>query len=103
MTDRPPVTDDARAEAALDAVIALHRPYGIYDECDCPNPVEGVDGHVKVEDVGITCALMYRVCHECCIDDGYQREECFDCHGHWAGEKYQCPTVEAIKEEPGDE
>ena len=89
-TDLPALLD------TVEAVLALHRPCGIYDECDCPNLVEGVDGHVSVEDVGITCALMYRVCYECCTDDGYQREECSDHHEHWAGEKYLCPTMEAI-------
>lgn len=80
------------AEAALDRVRELHRPFRIYDECghqhalnDDGNPPDGV---VEIEEVGLTCAdgLMYSICWTCCTDGylGYQREDCLN-HAHGRG------------------
>lgn len=79
--------------AAVERVRKLHRPFGVYSECDCEDTSSG---HVEVEDVGTTCNLLYAVCSECCTDDGYQREDCANYHDHHLGERYHCPTIRAL-------
>ena len=95
--------DNARAErdalaAKVERVRALHRAFGIYDECDCDDPDPAT--HLDVDDVGLTCNLMYRVCAECCRDDVYQTEDCASYHDHRLDEDYHCPTIRALDEEP---
>ena len=94
---------DAAAErdalaAKVERVRALHRAFGIYDECDCDAPDPAT--HLDVDDVGLTCNLMYRVCAECCRDDVYQTESCANYHAHRLDEDYHCPTIRALDEEP---
>ena len=94
---------DAAAErdalaAKVERVRALHRAVGIYDECDCDAPDHAT--HFDVDDVGLTCNLMYRVCAECCRDNMYQTEGCASYHAHHIDEDYHCPTIRALDEEP---
>ena len=94
---------DAAAErdalaAKVERVRELHRAFGIYDECDCDAPDPAT--HFDVDDVGLTCNLMYRVCAECCRDDVYQTEDCANYHDHRLDEDYHCPTIRALDEEP---
>ena len=94
---------DAAAErdalaAKVERVRALHRAVGIYGECDCDAPDPAT--HLDVDDVGLTCNLMYRVCAECCRDDVYQTEGCANYHAHRLDEDYHCPTIRALDEEP---
>ena len=96
-------TDSLRAErdalaAKVERVRALHRAFGIYDECDCDDPDPAT--HLDVDDVGLTCNLMYRVCAECCRDNMYQTEGCAIYHAHRLDEDYHCPTIRALDEEP---
>ena len=98
-----PALLDAAAERdrlaeAVERVRALHRAVGIYDECDCDAPDPAT--HLDVDDVGLTCNLMYRVCAECCRDDVYQTEDCANYHAHRLDEDYHCPTIRALDEEP---
>ena len=95
--------DAARAEvdalaAKVARVRALHRAVSIYDECDCDAPDPAT--HFDVDDVGLTCNLMYRVCAECCRDNMYQTEGCASYHAHHIDEDYHCPTIRALDEEP---
>ena len=94
-------TADMRERDALAAKIerirALHRAVGIYDECDCDDPDPAT--HLDVDDVGLTCNLMYRVCAECCRDNMYQTEGCASYHAHRLDEDYHCPTIRALDEE----
>jgi len=83
--------------AALRGVLDLHKPMRIYDECECADPVVGVDGHVDIEEVGITCHLLYVACQECCVESREwpeQAEWCHDRHDHEANG--QCPTLDAL-------
>ena len=84
--------------AKVERVRALHRAVGIYDECDCDAPDPAT--HFDVDDVGLTCNLMYRVCAECCRDNMYQTEGCASYHAHRLDEDYHCPTIRALDEEP---
>ena len=98
-----PALLDAAAErdalaAKVERVRALHRAVGIYDECDCDDPDPAT--HLDVDDVGLTCNLMYRVCAECCRDNMYQTEGCAIYHAHRLDEDYHCPTIRALDEEP---
>ena len=83
--------------AKVERVRALHRAVGIYDECDCDAPDPAT--HFDVDDVGLTCNLMYRVCAECCRDNMYQTEGCASYHAHRLDEDYHCPTIRALDEE----
>lgn len=84
-----------RVAAAEERVRALHRPVGIYDECDCPDLAKA-EGHLDVYEVGITCNKLYEVCAECCCDDGYQTEDCAIYHEHKLGETHHCPTIRTL-------
>ena len=91
---------DAAAErdalaAKLAEVRALHRPVGIYDECECSDEAK-TEGHEDVEEVGLTCNRMYTVCAECCRDDVYQTEDCANYHDHKPDEAHHCPTIRAL-------
>lgn len=75
------------AQAAIGRVRAIHKPFGIYEECNHDHTDEDVaDGQaVNVNEVGLTCddGLMYRICMECCVDgEEYQSERCMDSHEH---------------------
>ena len=97
----PALLDAAAERDALAAKVArvraLHRAVGIYDECDCDAPDPAT--HLDVDDVGLTCNLMYRVCAECCRDNMYQTEGCAIYHAHRLDEDYHCPTIRALDEE----
>ena len=76
-----------KGNAILERIRVLHKPFGIYGECDCADKTDA--GHVYFTHVGLTCALLYRVCAECCTyGDGianYQTEECAGTHTHAKG------------------
>lgn len=82
-------------DAPLAALRDLHRPFGIYDECDHKH--EAVDGDVvDVDDIGLTCAKLYDVCRECCLGgNDSQTEECVEGHDHGPG-KPICKTAEIL-------
>ena len=98
----PDLLDAAAERDALatkvERVRALHRAVGIYDECDCDDADPAT--HLDVDEVGLTCNLMYRVCAECCRDNMYQTEGCASYHAHRLDEDYHCPTIRALDEEP---
>ena len=81
--------------AKVERVRALHRPVGIYDECECSDEAK-TEGHEDVEEVGLTCNRMYTVCAECCRDDVYQTEDCANYHDHKPDEAHHCPTIRAL-------
>ena len=90
------LTDERDALAAAVArVRALHRPVGIYDECECSDEAKA-EGHEDVEDIGLTCNRIYTVCAECCRDDVYQTEDCASYHDHKPDEAHHCPTIRAL-------
>ena len=88
-----------RLAAQVEQVRALHVPVRIYDECECEDTT--TPGHVDVEEVGITCNLLYIACRECCtsgVDIRYQTEDCANGHDH---RDTQCPTIAAL-DGPGE-
>ena len=87
-------TETRLLAAKVEAVRALHRAVGIYDECDCDDPDPAT--HLDVDEVGLTCNLMYRVCAECCRDDVCQTEGCANYHDHRLEEDYHCPTIRTL-------
>ena len=85
--------------AALQAVLDLHRPFTIWDECDCTPEQKGDEAtHVEVDEVGRTCNRLYIVCEECCTGPYGQMEHCADDHDHTLNPVDRCPTVRAIEE-----
>ena len=87
-------------EAALAAVLRLHRPWKLYTDCGHKH-VFG-DGSVEIEDIGLTCEVMYDICLECCTDGGdYQSENCASNHAH-GKDLPICKTAAAIAFELGD-
>jgi len=99
-TDVPWLIEQVRKrDAALQAVLDLHRPFTIWDECDCtPEQKDDETTHVEVDDVGRTCSRLYVVCEECCTYSGYQTEDCAAGHDHTLDPADRCPTVRAIEE-----
>ena len=91
-----------KALAALEAVLALHRRVGIYDDCECDDKT--TPEHEDIYELGVTCNKVYEICAACCRDDVYQSEECANYHQHDTGGHY-CPsgTVAAIAEALGVE
>jgi hypothetical protein len=77
----------------LEALRALHQPFGIYTECGHDHVEEDFEAGrcIEVDLVGLTCeeGLMYRICKHCCTDDAhfeqYQTEHCATAHDHGAG------------------
>lgn len=89
------ILDLLDAAEALERVRALHRPYSIYGECDCPEEKDE-STHVEVEEVGRTCNKLAVVCFECCTaGSGYQSEECAYAHTHALVGPY-CNTLRTI-------
>ena len=94
MVERDLIAEVRRLQAAAERVRALHAPFRIYDECECDDTT--TPGHVDIEEVGITCNLLYVVCRECCtsgVDIRYQTEDCADGHDH---RDAHCPTIAAL-------
>lgn len=91
-----------KALDALEAVLALHRRVGIYDDCECDD--KNTPEHEDIYEIGVTCNKVYEICAACRRDDVYQSEECVNYHQHDTGEHY-CPsgTVVAIAEALGIE
>lgn len=88
------------AEARIEAVKAIHKPFKVFDECDHDHGDEPADESpgatvVDVDGIGLTCNHMYSICTACCTDDG-QTEYCADGHDHGRG-KPICPTTAALE------
>ena len=98
-TDVPALLVEVRRlQAAVERVRELHGPFRIYGECECEDTT--TPGHVDIDEVGITCNLLYVACRECCtsgVDIRYQTEDCADGHDH---RDAYCPTIAALD---GDE
>lgn len=96
--------DVRRMAEALAAVLTLHKPWRVYDECACIEPSSDDGNHVQVDEIGLTCAVLYLACRECCSDGGdgeYQTEECANSHEHTMDDPDRCPTVAAITQALG--
>lgn len=95
--------------AAVEAVLALHKPFRIYEECEHAHAYDGgTEGEWSaVVDCGdfLTCedGYLYTICRECCGEGalGNQREECASGHDH--SQCWPCSTAAAISAElPGE-
>ena len=83
-----------RLQAAVERVRELHVPFRIYGECECEDTT--TPGHVDIEEVGITCNLLYTACRECCTSGAVYRYQTEDCDaGHDHRDTY-CPTIAAL-------
>ena len=90
------VYDISRARL-IQALKALHAPYGIYDQCDHQH-VESDQDAVYIDGVGLTCeeGLLETVCRHCCTDRDYgQTETCASDHKHLPGYAL-CPTLALV-------
>ena len=89
--------DVPRLLAAIDAVLALHQPFRIYDECDHDHTEEDIaEGRAVETGEFVSChdEYLYSICTACCRDaQGFQTEECADAHFH---DKTHCKTAVAI-------
>lgn len=81
----------------------IHKPFGIYDECDHdhgdgPGDESPSATVVDVDGIGLTCNLMYSICTNCCAFGGdLQSEECAGVHDHGPG-KPICATAVLLDE-----
>lgn len=98
----PPSGDElGYARVVLARLRALHRPFGIYDECDCKRDTEtGETVHHDGQEV-IDCGdfetcqpPMWFVCAHCCRDVAgeYLTLECTEHHIHGPGTPH-CQTA----------
>ena len=94
-TDVPALLAEVRRlQAAVERVRVLHVPFRIYGECECEDTT--TPGHVDIEEVGITCNLLYTACRECCTSGAVYRYQTEDCDaGHDHRDTY-CPTIAAL-------
>ncbi|CAH0255875.1 hypothetical protein SRABI83_03242 [Arthrobacter sp. Bi83] len=85
--------------AAIDAVIALHRPIKVYDECECPEGTHPEDYEwIDCEDYnGCENSFTHYACEECCTSFDYISEACSDHHTHSKDEGHRCPTIKALE------
>ncbi len=101
MPDADKVTAELAAirdRFAVEAVLALHSEFRIYDECGHEHSQEEVDAGTAVNCDGadfVTCrdGYAYSVCRACCTDGWSQTEECASHHDH---DCWPCPTYRAI-------
>lgn len=94
----------AGLDAAAEAVRAAgHTPFGVYDECECPEDVREQDGHgIELEDFyGCEKSRLYDVCRFCCSENDYHTEACATGHHHGPDKPY-CTAVAAIDALRGD-
>ena len=86
------------AQSTIARVAAIHRPYGIYEECGHDHEPDE-PGVTEVDDIGLVCAegKMYDICGSCCAHDfeGGQDLECAENHVHAKGEAI-CDTFAAL-------
>ena len=89
------VDESRRLQAQVAAVKALHRPFGIYDECGHEHE-EGQAGVLDIPEVGLTCeaGLLYTVCRECHTYDGWRKR---------TRAINPCATVRILEERGSDE
>ena len=85
---------------AIEAVLALHQPWRIYQPCGHDHDTEGASV-VYVDDVGLVCAdgLAYTICTACCANGAGQTEQCAD--DHHRGACWPCPTIRAVADALG--
>ena len=87
------------SKSAIDRITAIHRPYGIYEECGHDHePNE--PGVIEVNDIGLVCAegKMYDICVSCCmggLSSTGQTETCASTHEHRLGEPI-CVTMREV-------
>jgi hypothetical protein len=92
---------DKQWRAAVQAVLDIHAPHRIYNECGHNHSDEDGEAFdvLDVDDVGMVCeaGYLYSVCSECCTDqDGDQTERCADTHKHDREDNAYCRTVWAM-------
>lgn len=82
-------------EARLEAVLTLHSPFGIYDECGHDH-TEDEPGVVEVDGIGLVCAegKLYEVCRTCHYDMNGEPLEDVD------SLSYPCATRRAAEGKP---
>ena len=85
-----------RLEAQRAAILKLHAPFKIYDDCGHKHTNHDLDSGlaIEVEECGLVCedGYQYSVCYHCCTDDtGDMTEWCMD-HDH-GKDKPICATV----------
>ena len=87
------VRDAPRAYAALRAVLEIHTPWGIYDDCGHDHQSTDGPGVLDIEDVGLTCeeGRVQTVCRHCALTEDEPDEN--TCEHDWP-----CPTVRAVAE-----
>lgn len=83
----------------IHAVIQLHHPWQLYDECGHTHTPDEVDTSqaIEIAEVGRTCqaGYLHTICRHCCAADGVgQTEDCAAHHDH-RGPGW-CPTTAAL-------
>ncbi len=78
--------------AVLEELRELHRPFAIYERCDCPE-YDHAEPCTYAGDFVTCLPPSYYICGHCCRDaEGIQSEECAADHPHGEGTPV-CPTA----------
>jgi hypothetical protein len=85
----------------VQALRALHRPFGVYDSCGHEHRANDAEA-MYVDEIGWTCeaGLTNTICEHCCVQPNYgQSEECATDHKHGPDIPI-CPTMAIIEGKP---
>lgn len=88
-----------KAADAIEAVLALHKPIKVYNECDCPDGTHPEEYEwIDCEDyVGCENSFSHYACEECCTAWDNITEGCSETHSHARALDTRCPTVAALQ------
>jgi hypothetical protein len=92
--------------AAVEAALALHRPFRIYEPCDHDHDQDDIDAGRATETADfVSCDEMYlySICASCCRVNLGQSETCADAHepsSCWPCETYEAVTRALLGEQP---
>lgn len=92
------VVHDLSRARMVQGLRALHRPYGVYDQCEHQHE-ETDEEALYIDGVGWTCdeALLMTICAHCCVVPQYgQSEDCATDHIHLPGYAL-CPTMAIVE------
>ena len=72
-----------RLQAIATAILKLHSPFKIFEECGHDHSEDESPVAYEVDDVGMVCedGYQYSVCVQCCTDGDFMTEECMN-HDH---------------------
>jgi hypothetical protein len=90
----------SQASSAISAVLDLHSPMRIFDECGHDHQADE-PGVRDIDEIGLVCeeAYSFTICRHCCAWEYGQTEACAS--NHSLTDCYPCRTIQVIAEQLG--